>query len=86
MALLASRRSRPGRPLAPQRAWALLSLLEGGVAGWLSPVGRSQVRSLMRDLNGGDADRWRAALQARSAVLRCRAHPAAVRYLLETAT
>lgn len=85
VAMLASRRSRPGRPLAPQRAWALLDLLEGGSAGWLSVVSRSQVRSMLRDLRGGDADRWRAALQARSAVLRCRAHPSAVRHLLDQA-
>lgn len=85
VALLASRRSRPGRPLAPGRAWALLDLLEGGSAGWLSAVSRSQVRSALRNLSCGDADRWRAALRARGDVLRCRAHPAAVRYLLDDA-
>lgn len=81
VAVLAGHRSLPGRPLAPRRAWASLNLLEGGSAEWLSAVARSQVRSLLRGLNGGDADRWRAALRARNEVLRCRAHPSAVRYL-----
>jgi excisionase family DNA binding protein len=85
VALLASRRSRPGRPLAPQRAWALLNLLEGGSAPWLTAVARSQVRALVRGLGGADADRWRAILQARSDVLRCRTHPSAVRYLVDDA-
>lgn len=76
---LASRRSQPGRPLAPARAWGLLDLLDGGSAPWLSPVARSQVRQLGRRLSGADADRWRAALRARSEVHRCQAHPAALR-------
>jgi len=83
VARLASRPSLPGRPLAPARAWGLLDLLDGGGAPWLSPVARSQVRQLGRRLSGVDADRWRAALRARSDVHRCQAHPAAVGRLLE---
>ena len=79
----ASRLARPGRPLAPARAWGLLSLLEAGRAPWLSPVARSQTRQLMRRLSGLDADRWRAALRARNQVLRCSAHPAAITRLLD---
>jgi excisionase family DNA binding protein len=82
VARMASHHAPPGRPLAPGRAWGLLDLLDGGSAPRLSPVARSQVRQLLRDLNGASADRWRAALRARSAVLRCNAHPAAVKRFL----
>lgn len=82
LAVLESRQSRPGRPLAPARAWGLLDLLDGGRAQWLSPVARSQTKQLLRGLSGADAARWRAALRARNELLRCRAHPAASRKLL----
>lgn len=78
---LARHRSSPGRPLAPARAWALLDLLDGGSAAWLSPVARSQVRKLLRQLAGADADRWRSALRARSEVHPVNAHPSALRRL-----
>lgn len=78
---LANHRPRPGRPLAPARAWALLNMLDGGSAPWLSPVARSQVRELLRRLDGADAARWRSALRARSEVHRVEAHPAALRRL-----
>jgi hypothetical protein len=67
-----------GRPMSPARGWALLDLLDGGDAAWLSPSARSQVRSLARRLAGAEASRWRAVLRARSDVLPVRAHPAAV--------
>jgi hypothetical protein len=68
--------------MAPERAWGLLDLLDGGSAPWLSAVARSQVRELGRRLSGADANRWRAALRARSDVHRHQAHPAALRRLL----
>jgi len=83
VARLSSQRRLPGRPMAPARAWGLLDLLDGGSASWLSPVARSQTKQLARRLAGADADHWRAALRARSDVLRCRAHPAAVRRLVD---
>lgn len=82
LALLESRQSRPGRPLAPARAWGLLDFLDEGRAPWLSPVARSQTKQLLRGLAGANADRWRAALRARSEILRCRSHPAAIKKLL----
>ena len=78
---LAEFRHRPGRPLAPARAWGLLDMLDGGCAPWLRPVARSQVRAVMRGLDGADASRWRSALRARSEVHRIEAHPAALRRL-----
>jgi excisionase family DNA binding protein len=80
---LSRRRPGPGRPMAPARAWALLDLLDGGSAPWLSPVARSQVRELLRRLDGADADRWRSALRSRGEVHRVDAHPAALRRLDE---
>jgi len=82
LALLESRKSRAGRPLAPARAWGLLDLLEGGRAPWLPLVARSQTKQLLRRLSGADADHWRSGLRARNEVLRCRAHPAAMGRLL----
>jgi len=70
-----------GRPLGPKRAWAILDLLEGGAAPWLSASARSQLRGSLDRFAGADADRWRAALQGRSEVLRCVAHRAAVERL-----
>jgi len=68
----------PGRPLGPRRAWALLDLLAGGDAAWLTSSARSQLRTRLRGLDGAAPSQWRAALRGRSEVLPCRAHPAAV--------
>lgn len=72
---------RPGRPLAPKRAWALLDLLDGGRAPWLSDSARSQVRRYLADLADPAPDDWRAALRGRSRVLEVEAHPAAIERL-----
>lgn len=69
---------RPGRPLAPKRAWAVLDLLDGGRAAWLSDPARSQVRRYLADLDHPGPDGWRAALRGRSRVLDVVAHPAAI--------
>ena len=82
LALRVSHGSRPGRPLAPARAWALLDLLDGGQGGWLSPIARSQVKLLLRRLEGASSAHWRAALRGRSEVQRCWAHQAAIKQLL----
>ena len=82
VARLAGQKARVGRPMAPGRAWGLLDLLDGGSAPWLLPVGRSQVRHLLNEVNGADADRWRALLRSRSHVLRVRAHPGAIARLM----
>jgi len=82
VARLAGHKARVGRPMAPGRAWGLLDLLDGGSAPWLLPVGRSQVRHLLNEVNGADADRWRALLRSRSHVLRVRAHPGAIARLM----
>ena len=68
----------PGRPLAAGRAWAVLDLLERGDALWLSSVARSQVRQVLRKLEGADERHWQAALRARAEVLSVHAHPAAL--------
>ncbi len=88
-AALRAAQARPvGRPMAPARAWGLLDLLDGGDAGWLSPVARSQVRALIRDLvadprgEPADADRWRHLLRARRHGVRAWVHPAAVARVL----
>jgi excisionase family DNA binding protein len=72
---------RPGRPLAPKRAWAVLDLLDGGRAAWLSDSARSQVRRYLADQVDPDADDWRAVLRGRSLVVDAAAHPAAVERL-----
>jgi len=69
---------RPGRPLAPKRAWAVLDLLDGGRAAWLSDPARSQVRRYLADLQVPGPDGWWAALRGRSRVLDVVAHPAAI--------
>lgn len=69
---------RPGRPLAPKRAWAVLDLLDGGRASWLSDSARSQVRRYLADLVAPGPDDWRAVLRGRSLVLDVVAHPAAI--------
>jgi excisionase family DNA binding protein len=81
VARLADARGVRGRPLSPDRAWAALLFLEGAPAPWLDPVGRSKVRRLLSGLAGAPAARWRAALRARSEVIRCRAHPSALERL-----
>lgn len=86
VARLVAQRPGPGRPLAPARAWALLDLLDGGSAPWLSAVARSQVRAQLRALAGADAARWRSLLRARSTVHPVHAHPAALRRLDVDAT
>ncbi len=70
-----------GRPLAPKRAWAVIDLLDGGRAPWLSSSARSQVRRYLADLADPGPDGWRAALRGRSHVLDLVAHPAAVERL-----
>lgn len=70
-----------GRPLAPKRAWAVLDLLDGGRALWLSDSARSQVRRYLADLIDPGPDGWRAALRGRSSVLGIVAHPAAIERL-----
>lgn len=72
---------RPGRPLAPKRAWAVLDLLDGGRGPWLSDSARSQVRRYVADLNDPGPEDWRAALRGRSRVLDVVAHPAAIERL-----
>jgi excisionase family DNA binding protein len=72
---------RSGRPLAPKRAWAVLDLLDGGRAAWLSASARSQVRRYLADLVDPDPDGWRAILRGRSRVLEVVAHPAAIERL-----
>lgn len=71
----------PGRPLAPKRAWAVLDLLDGGRAAWLSDPARSQVRRYLSGMVGAEPDGWRSALRGRSRVLDVVAHPAAIERL-----
>lgn len=84
VARLQRRGRRPGRPLAPKRAWALLDLLDGGQAAWLPVSARSQVRRHLADLVEPSAQDWAAALRRRSRVLDVEAHPAAVERLRRT--
>jgi excisionase family DNA binding protein len=65
LADLQERRVGAGRPLSPRRAWALLSILEGGRPDWISAVARSQVRAQLRQLCGADARVWRGELRSR---------------------
>jgi len=69
---------RPGRPLAPKRAWAMIDLLEGGGARWLSDSARSQVRNRLENLDEPGANDWIALLRGRSRVLDVVGHPAAL--------
>lgn len=80
VAVLAGQTRRPGRPMAPARAWGLLDILDGGDAPWLTPVARSQVRALLRKLaaSAPDAGRWRSLLRGRAEVTRVSIHPAAL--------
>lgn len=81
VARLQGRVRLPGRPLAPKRAWAVLDLLDGGRAAWLSDSARSQVRRHLADLVDPGPDEWMAALRRRSRVLDVVAHPAAIERL-----
>ena len=81
VARLERARRRPGRPMAPKRAWAVLDLLDGGRAPWLSNSARSQVRRLLADLNDPGPGGWSALLRRRSRVLDVVAHPAAIERL-----
>lgn len=81
VARLEGQRRRAGRPMGPSRAWALLNLLGGGSAPWLSYSARSQVRSYMARVDDPDADLWRAMLRGRNRVVRVQAHPAALQRL-----
>lgn len=74
---------RPWGGSIEERSWALLDLLDGGAAPWLRSAARSQTRQLLRRLAGSDEHRWRSALRARSQVVRCRAHPAALARLID---
>ena len=80
VAVLAGQTRRPGRPMSPVRAWGLIDILDGGDAPWLTPVARSQVRALIRELaaSAPDAPRWRSLMRGRSEVTRASAHPAAL--------
>lgn len=69
---------RPGRPLAPKRAWAMIDLLEGGGARWLSDSARSQVRNRLQNLDEPGPNGWIALLRGRSRVLDVVGHPAAL--------
>jgi len=68
----------PRRPLAPARAWGLLSMLSGADASWLDPVARSRVRAYAKRLVGEPGPVWLAALRGRAKVHRCWVHPAAL--------
>ncbi|HET7388338.1 MAG TPA: helix-turn-helix domain-containing protein [Nocardioidaceae bacterium] len=72
---------RPGRPLAPKRAWAVIDLLEGGGARWLPDSARSQVRNRLEGLDAPSSSEWLALLRGRSHVLEVVGHPAALERL-----
>lgn len=78
VARLQGQQRRPGRPVGPKRAWAIVDLLSGGTAPWLSYSERSQVRSYAARLEAPNADEWRSILRGRSELRPVRAHPAAV--------
>lgn len=79
---LRERERLPGRPLGPQRAWGLLSLLAGTRAPWLSPSARSQLEAGKSRLADASPARWQAALRGRCDVLYCQIHPAGIARLL----
>lgn len=83
VARLQGQERRSGRPAGPKRAWAIIEILDGGGAPWLSSPERSQVRSFLDRLDEPDADAWRAILRGRSESRPVRAHPAAVARLRE---
>src|SRR3954453_6451562 len=55
-ARLQGQQRRSGRPIGPKRAWALIDLLSGGNAPWLSYSERSQVRSYAARLDEPSTD------------------------------
>lgn len=78
VARLQGQQRRPGRPVGPKRAWAIIDILSGGGAPWLSYSERSQVRSYAAGLDEPSADDWRAILRGRSELRPVQAHPAAL--------
>ncbi|HEY0889444.1 MAG TPA: helix-turn-helix domain-containing protein [Nocardioides sp.] len=78
IARLQGQQRRPGRPVGPKRAWAIIDILSGGSAPWLSYSERSQVRSYAARLDEPSADDWRAILRGRSELRPVQAHPAAL--------
>ncbi|MCL2612355.1 MAG: helix-turn-helix domain-containing protein [Nocardioidaceae bacterium] len=78
VARLQGQQRRPGRPVGPKRAWAIIDILSGGGAPWLSYSERSQVRSYAAGLDEPSADDWRAILRGRSELRSVQAHPAAL--------
>lgn len=78
VARLQGQQRRSGRPVGPKRAWAIIDLLSGGSAPWLSYSERSQVRSYVAGLDEPSADDWRGILRGRSELRPVQAHPAAV--------
>jgi len=68
------------RPWAPETAWAAVSLLSGGDAGWLGGPQRSRLRTRLRDI---DAERLVERSRARAVVTRYRGHPSGKRRLSE---
>ncbi len=84
VAELAAHQHGAGRPLAPQRAWALLDILDGGRAPWLEKVARSQVRAQLRRLADADARAWRGALRAREDRKAVSGHRAAIARLSDS--
>jgi excisionase family DNA binding protein len=82
VAEVADRPSGNGRPPAPRRAWALLDLLDGGVAEWLDPVARSQMRATARAVGAMGPAEWLRALRGREDRLAVAGHRAAVSRLL----
>jgi excisionase family DNA binding protein len=78
VARLQGQQRRSGRPVGPKRAWAIIDLLSGGSAPWLSYSERSQVRSYAARLEEASPDEWRSTLRGRSELRPVRAHPAAV--------
>ena len=78
VARLQGQKRRSGRPVGPKRAWAIIDLLSGGNAPWLSYSERSQVRSYVAGLDEPSADDWRGILRGRSELRPVQAHTAAV--------
>lgn len=76
--LVARRGVSHRRPWAPETAWAAVSVLSGGDAGWLGGPQRSRLRSRLYDF---DAERLVERSRARAVVTRYRAHPSAKKRL-----
>jgi len=78
--LVARRGVSHRRPWAPETAWAAVSVLSGGDAGWLGGPQRSRLRTRLRDI---DAERLVERSRARAVVMRYRARPSAKKRLRE---